>query len=324
MLTWNLNGFVRDRDLLAGLTRERHPLAERMQAAVDVILVERPNVVLLQECSQAVDAEVAPRLLDAGYRSLITLTSAVTDTYRKRRDLYPTMYANLPGEATVQPFACGSPSGRYMITGRVEWRGSFVGVITAQFDCANAATQQRNLQAIEVLKMLLEHKRAVFGGDTNLRKTEMQLLRKAMKQVDGNYCTDVWYERYAADPSAAQSTQFTYDRKLNDLVSLSASGSWQPRYRRDHVWERGLHCHKFRLVGTKRLDDRLKFPSDHFGIVADFGLKVKQDGDGENLPPKTPPPKKAKQPIKPKMRPRKPKKPNNADLDGVDHKIIYI
>lgn len=229
-----------------------------MRWACLAIAKERPHVILLQECTTDVDEAIAPRLREDGYRALAPGGPSFLNA-----PYYVAMYTTLPGAAVARPFGCGTRMGRYLLTGALVWRGENLGMLTAHLESLKEGGRQRTLQGEETVAALGACPRAVFGGDTNLRVAEERALSIAMHDAN---VSDAWMAA-----GASMDTKYTWDMKLND--SLTMSGNFVPRCRFDQMWSRGLRCVDFRLVGNQRLPGRLKFPSDHFGIVADFELQ---------------------------------------------------
>ena len=81
---------------------------------------------------------------------------------------------------------------------------------------------------------------------------------------------DVW-EALGSDPK----TQYTWDRQKND--NLKYPGRYAARLRFDRIYFRhpkeGKNVLKpvsFQFIGTERIPSVERFPSDHWGLLAQF------------------------------------------------------
>jgi tyrosyl-DNA phosphodiesterase 2 len=72
---------------------------------------------------------------------------------------------------------------------------------------------------------------------------------------------------------AANATQFTFDRTVNDNKGRVERKATRHRYDRlfiRHSSVQKLTPIRFELVGTERIRRCQRFPSDHWGILATF------------------------------------------------------
>lgn len=252
--SWNLNG----------LSDEPELLQSRMAAAARELLQHRPHLILVQEVTTEVEAVLTPLLTGGGYRNLQPQPPPFAAHY------YVTIYSRLSGEAACRPLQFTTPTfmGRYLLNAAVQWRGKLLGVSTSHFESGGAASfssspDLRVGQAQEVLATMGQCPHAIFGGDTNLRVAEFTSLSAFMQY---HRVFDAW----TAVGHPAE-TKFTWDCKKNDTLK---GMTVKPCMRLDHLWFRGLKCRSFELLGTRRLGSIIKFPSDHFGILARFELET--------------------------------------------------
>lgn len=100
----------------------------------------------------------------------------------------------------------------------------------------------------------------LFGGDLNLREAELRSVGLPPDTVD------VW-EAYGAEASQ----RYTWDVAENDNLDWPYPSRPQARYDRLYVSKTGgcLQPQSFSLVGKERLACG-RFPSDHWGIEAEF------------------------------------------------------
>jgi len=193
--------------------------------------------------------------------------------------------------------------GYISLEGRLENSGAKVKFITSHLESLKMGTQQRILQFGQVLKQLedaADHDTtAVFGGDTNLRETEVPKesvaktaaeekkrnrdippippapikkkarIAKAAKPM--NKVGDAWI--MAGTPAEEK---FTWDTLKNDNLDMSAA-KFRPRSRYDRVFLMANQANfpdvvQYRLLGTDRLKSCGKFISDHFGVLVDIDV----------------------------------------------------
>lgn len=246
VVTWNLNG----------LSDEPELLPTRAALALREIQPHRPHIIMFQELVWPLEEVLFPRLKALGYRPIHTVDQVDLATY------YIGMYTRLPGICRKKPFAAGSDMNRYLLNAALEWRGEPLGAMTSHLESTaeGCAPELRCAQAREVLTTLGVCPRGVFGADTNLRVAEWSQLAPMM-HAQG--IRDAWVER-----GMPRATQYTWNCQRND--TLRRMRDPKPKMRLDQVWCKGLRCVSFELLGTTRVDDFIRFASDHFGILAKF------------------------------------------------------
>lgn len=115
-----------------------------------------------------------------------------------------------------------------------------------------------------------EDKVVIFGGDLNLRDSEVEKIG----HLNGKLA-DLW-EETGRRPEA----RYTWDRMYNDNLDATA---WltKPRHRFDRLYYRSADLVKavyFELVGFQKDPECKRFPSDHWGIMAHFNKVVSEEG----------------------------------------------
>ncbi|CAD7957563.1 unnamed protein product [Amoebophrya sp. A25] len=145
---------------------------------------------------------------------------------------------------------------------------------------------------------------ALFGGDLNLRDAEAKAAlgkmnppkpkaaaKKAAQKstaaagalsssVDGGAASSVKIQDCWELAGSDADQKFTWDLQRNNNAKMP--GPFVPRCRFDRLFAAttvgntsNLVCSKFRLVGTRRLPHG-RFPSDHFGILAEFRMAKRE------------------------------------------------
>jgi tyrosyl-DNA phosphodiesterase 2 len=110
----------------------------------------------------------------------------------------------------------------------------------------------------------------IFGGDLNLRDTEVQKLGGFPAGV-----YDVWIKT-----GARKEVEYTWDMTRNDNLELTGGSKFKPKFRFDRIFVRpsrasDVEAIHFGLTGLQRLKPHVCFPSDHWGLAVHFALNQK-------------------------------------------------
>lgn len=200
-----------------------------------------------------------------------------------------------PATLTRLPFPT-TKMGRELLTTHVTLDGRHrLHLATAHLESQKDSAEERKRQLAIAVENLLEKSKssapavdlALFGGDLNLRDAEAkQVLPKpgsatsSAKGSRGNKTTKAGsscsgsprkiHDCWELAGSCAEH-KFTWDLQRCDNVKIPGAA---PRCRFDRLYAvgGGEKIKRFELVGTKRLESNRRFPSDHFGILAEFVL----------------------------------------------------
>ena len=252
LLSWNIDG-LDDRDI-----------RERTEAVCDFILSRRPHVVFLQEVVNLTWRPLIVSRLEHEYNCYCSLNP-------------PQRYFNgilvLKREVTVtgnglQMLDFRSSMGRHLLKLSIQFSGVDLDVMTSHLESTRDYREERLRQlriAFEEMTTLQTSNRiSIFGGDLNLRDAEMKIVNVPPNVVD------VWeacgmQERH----------KFMWDVSEND--NLNWPHRHRPKIRFDRIYlspgDGALQPLTFELVGKERLPRCKRFPSDHWGLWAEFDLK---------------------------------------------------
>ena len=144
-------------------------------------------------------------------------------------------------------------------------------LMTSHLESTTKCKAERIRQLQTVLTSITEQPEqatVVFGGDTNLRDSELKSIGGLPDGV-----MDAW--EMCGRPKEAE---FTWDTQFND--NLQWPYARKPRLRfdrffvRDGQGENRLTQNCFELVGLERLPSCQRFASDHWGIWCEFRHKA--------------------------------------------------
>ncbi|KAJ8902152.1 hypothetical protein NDN08_006560 [Rhodosorus marinus] len=157
-------------------------------------------------------------------------------------------------------------------------------LLNSHFESLPSGTADRIDQFQEVLKIMRNEPRpSVFGGDTNLRAREIRLGDVRLPEEEdvvvpeGEFdvkVSDAW-----AQAGAESATKFSWDARVND--NKEWLGETRPYARFDRLFSSPgrtpdlyrPRAMSYRFVGKKR-GQTDQFPSDHFGLVADYNMTL--------------------------------------------------
>lgn len=252
VLSWNVDGL------------DEKDISERTSHVCDIINSREPDVVFLQEVIQGTLPDYQSKC--PGY----------TCKYAPTGDYFNIM---LLKNSTVKPTSelqCihfqSTQMERHLLCQTAQIKNKIeVVLMTSHLESTKNYRAERIGQLQTVLTSITEQPEqatVVFGGDTNLRDSELKSIGGLPDGV-----MDAW--EMCGRPKEAE---FTWDTLLND--NLECSASWKPRLRfdrffvRDGQGENRLTLNCFELVGLERLPSCQRFASDHWGIWCEFRHKA--------------------------------------------------
>jgi len=193
--------------------------------------------------------------------------------------------------------------GRELLHLRVKCGKRLIFVSTSHLESLADHSATRCKQLILAMKRLKEEARtndlAIFGGDLNVRQKEANCMmleigavlrnrpkgggrvaawetEKAAFDAEEVEVSDVW------ENSGAEARQrFTFDLTTNDNIPNMPTRARYDRIYMAFKKNAISRCTHFQLIGKERLKHG-RFPSDHYGIVADFTFPEVQT-DPNNL-----------------------------------------
>jgi endonuclease/exonuclease/phosphatase family metal-dependent hydrolase len=244
LLSWNLFGLSDDH---LDLRTEAAMFEALLGGRPEVVLARRgavpppPDVLLFQEVvARSHVAHLRPHLTAAGY-------TVFPEAPHAEREYYEVIAVRPPlrvQEGRVVPL--DSAQGRELVMvrtllGDVPWLW-----MTAHLESLELGARQRLAQVPFVLAQLRAHDGpAVFGGDTNLRESEVAVLEEEAPLPDA-------WEACGAPPG----------ERFTRISGRSGRGQ---RY--DRIWGSGVRFQGFRGLGRDPVTPSGDPPSDHLGVT---------------------------------------------------------
>ena len=247
MLTWNIDGL------------DHRNVQERTLAVCEKVQEIQPDVLFIQE--------VIPH-------SWNTLTSHLQNYEHFCKDSTSYYYhiisvhkdtLKIVGDKKFLHFP-GSEMGRHLLACQVEFGTTLINLFSSHLESTLEVALERKRQLNEVFAQMsaLREKGAIciFGGDLNVRDDEV----KSVGIPNG--IIDVW--EACGSPEAHR---YTWDSKTNDNFPWDSPD--EPQVRLDRLYlcpadEEKIKAQGFTLIGTERIPGIGRFPSDHYGIYAEF------------------------------------------------------
>lgn len=254
LLSWNIDGL------------DERDLRERTEEVCRLILLKRPHVVFLQEVVQPTLG-----ILERKLGHIYSLVVNPTPTFH----YYPAMLINqkcgevvVQGKLEVLDFP-GTSMGRHLLQLPIAFHGVSLQLLTSHLESTRDYAAERRCQLELCFSAVREHTRqskvCLFGGDLNVRDQEVVAAHPPECMVD------VWQAC-----GGLREHQYTWDVSANDNLN------WQyrskPKLRFDRLYlspkdSDAVRPVKFELVGKDRLADCGRFPSDHWGMWAEFNVQ---------------------------------------------------
>ncbi|XP_052086189.1 tyrosyl-DNA phosphodiesterase 2-like [Mytilus californianus] len=110
----------------------------------------------------------------------------------------------------------------------------------------------------------------LFGGDFNVRDREIREIKGLPKGV-----LDIWIET-----GRNKETQFTWDTSINTNLKWVEHQDFKPKIRFDRIYMRHPKTEpvitpvSFQLIGKGKIPTCGLFPSDHWGLLVHFDIKI--------------------------------------------------
>ena len=258
LLSWNIDGLDEDNK------------KERTEEVCRIILLKRPHLVFLQEVVGSTQTILVQKL---GHVYSLFVHPAPPLHY------YPVILINhkcgdiaVSGMLNVLEFP-GSTMGRHLLQINISFHGVSLQVITTHLESTKNYAAERKFQLgicfDEVVKHTQQGKICIFGGDLNVRDQELKVVQIPEHTVD------VWQ----ACGSVAED-KFTWDMTANN--NLSWENQYKPKMRFDRLYltPYGMDTArpvKFELIGKDHVADCERYPSDHWGMWAEFSIRHGKD-----------------------------------------------
>ena len=258
LLSWNIDGL------------DEKNTKERTEEVCRNILLKRPHLVFLQEIVSNTQTILFQRL---GHVYSLFVNPAPPARY------YPVILINHKcGEIAasmsrrpkdnVLEFP-GSSMGRHLLQLNINFHGVSLQAITTHLESLYDYSAERKSQLKicfdEVVKHTRQGKICIFGGDLNVRDHEL-------KDLIPECTVDVWQAC-----GSAKEEEFTWDMTVNN--NLSMMGKNKPKLRFDRLYltqaygtDYTAHPVKFELIGKDHVADCERYPSDHWGMWAEFSV----------------------------------------------------
>ncbi|XP_015235103.1 PREDICTED: tyrosyl-DNA phosphodiesterase 2 [Cyprinodon variegatus] len=244
LISWNVDGLDTDN------------LAERARSLCSYLVLYTPDVVFLQE--------LIPQYVQYLKKRAVSylIIEGGEDGYFTGMMLKKSRVKFLESEIVVYP---STQMMRNLLVAQVTFKGQKLCLMTSHLESCKGHAQERMKQ----LRMVMERMKAapddvtvLFGGDTNLRDTEV-----AKVGLPSSVC-DVW-ERLGKQ----EHCRYTWDTKANTNKTVP----FVSRCRFDRIYFRpaskeGIPClapDHMALIGLEKLDCG-RYTSDHWGIYCSF------------------------------------------------------
>ncbi|XP_071401335.1 tyrosyl-DNA phosphodiesterase 2-like [Centroberyx affinis] len=244
LITWNVDGLDTDN------------LGERARGLCSYLVLYTPDVVFLQELIPPYVQYLKKRAVS------YTLIEGGEDGYFTGMMLKKSRVKLLKSEIVTYPT---TQMMRNLLVAQVNFKGQNVCLMTSHFESCKGHGEERMKQLRLVMQRMREAPddiTVLFGGDTNLRDTEV-----AKVGLPSSVC-DVW-ERLGKQ----EHCRYTWDTKANNNKTVP----YISRCRFDRVYFRPaaregvprLAPDHMALVGLEKLDCG-RYTSDHWGIYCSF------------------------------------------------------
>ena len=227
----------------------------------DFIASRQPHAVFLQEVIPSTWSTIVGKL-DPTYDCFSATTPPV--------HYYPAILVKRSDVQVRGSLEClGFPTtsmGRHLLQLPIEFSGVSTHLMTSHLESMKDHGSERKKQlktVFSIMSDLHKSKACIFGGDLNLRDSEVKSVGLPQNTVDvWEACGSEEAHKYTWDVGANDNLNWQFPNKPKlrfDRVYLSPShGKLQPK--------------SFSLVGKERLPSCGRFPSDHWGIWMEFEL----------------------------------------------------
>ncbi|XP_027742677.1 tyrosyl-DNA phosphodiesterase 2 [Empidonax traillii] len=245
LITWNIDGL------------DLGNLKERARGVCTYLALYNPDVVFLQE---VIPPHLCLLQMKAGNYTIIpgNIDEYFTVIMLKKPRVKVLKHEIIPFPTTAMK--------RNLLVVHVNISGNELCLMTSHLESTKDHSKERTKQLQIVLdKMQKESETTtvIFGGDTNLRDSEVAKLGDLPKNV-----TDIW--EFLGKP---QHCRYTWDTDSN--TNLNAAYKCKMRF--DRVYFRpaakggNIIPRSMDLIGLEKLDCG-RFPSDHWGVLCNFDV----------------------------------------------------
>ena len=251
VLSWNIDGL------------DGRDIQTRTEAVCDFIAAKKPDIVYLQEVVPKTMGIIGSKL-DSSYEGYTA--------HSPPAHYYPAILVRKSTIRVQGSLECldfpRSSMGRHLLQLPVKFSDLELQLMTSHLESMKDYGRERKDQlrsAFEIMKELQASKICIFGGDLNVRDNEVRSVGLPEKTVD------VWEAC-----GSAEEEKYTWDVSENDNLNWPYGN--KPKLRFDRVYlspsDGKLRPKSFSLVGKERLPHCSWFPSDHWGLWMEFGIKT--------------------------------------------------
>ncbi|KAM3836044.1 tyrosyl-DNA phosphodiesterase 2-like [Diretmus argenteus] len=249
VISWNVDGLDTDN------------LANRAKGLCSVLVSYKPEVVLLQELIPPYIRNLKKWAVHKAY----TVIEGGKGDYFTGMLLKNSRVTLLESEIVIYPT---TKMTRNLLVAKVSFKGQELWLMTSHYESCKENGKERMKQLRVVMKRMREapdNINVLFGGDTNLRDTEvakvglpsgvLDLWERLGKQEQ---CRYTWDTKVNTNKNIPQICRFRFDR----VYLRPATREGVPHLAPDHM----------ALVGLQKLHCGL-YPSDHWGIFCSFSAE---------------------------------------------------
>ncbi|XP_071942489.1 tyrosyl-DNA phosphodiesterase 2-like [Antedon mediterranea] len=245
MITWNIDG-LDDRNLI-----------DRTKAVCSIIERLEPDIIFLQEVIVETASHIEKRCQK--YKVLPTSDAAYFTAMMLKKSSVSIL------SSIVDPFE-NTTMMRALHKVKVKCAGIEFLLLNSHLESTKDASGKRKRQFQMALQEMCNSNDgtvALFGGDTNLRDSEV----KSIGGLPGGI-VDLW-EMFGSP----EESRYTWDVKRNNNLDWQFAS--KPRIRFDRLFlkqakQQQVHLQTFKLIGDQWISTVERFPSDHFGIYCEF------------------------------------------------------
>ncbi|XP_075069256.1 tyrosyl-DNA phosphodiesterase 2 isoform X2 [Mixophyes fleayi] len=244
-LTWNIDGL------------DESNVSERARGVCSYLALYSPDIIFLQEVIPPYYEYLKKRAVS------YTIITGNEDGYFIAIMLKKSRVKLVSQE--IVPFPNTSMM-RNLLVANVNICGNNICLMTSHLESTKDHSKERVQQLQIVLNKMQEippSTTVIFGGDTNLRDTEVQKIGGLPSNI-----LDIW--EFLGKP---EHCRYTWDTKVNNNLRLPFAS----RLRFDRILYRAavdgsqVVPQSLDLIGTEKLDCG-RFPSDHWGLLCDFDV----------------------------------------------------
>ena len=237
LVSWNLNG-LEDKNI--DMRTEAAMFQLLLGAPIEDAMQEgfkpnSPDIVLLQEVvSRTYHAHITPHLKAAGFE--------IFPQEPSERSYFEVIAVRQPILKSSNDKFSYTQQGRGLSTVSIDG----LTILTAHMESQKPGAPMRVDQAESILELMNNHDGPIiFGGDTNLRKSEW-------KKLSPKNVTDAW-----VSAGSIKKHKTTWKRE-----------PYKSRF--DRIWYKDLTIKSFETFGANKVSGINECSSDHFGVRVEF------------------------------------------------------